>query len=178
MARFKCLICGKECCTFSDIGDAPLVFPWEKRSLENMASRRGIKLGFKPWILYKIDENKYVVALYKWIIKDVCPFLTSGNKCGIHEEKPLICKMFPLLIGWDDNTLRVSTACSWIAKNIHVIRRGKPNRIFPKEFRVAVEVFTILKEIENIATSKRWKRIVNPVLCGNEDIMDIDVILK
>lgn len=171
-------MCGKECCTFNNIYDAPLVFPWEKRSLENIASQKGIKLDFKPWILYETDENKHVVVLYKWIIKGVCPFLTDENKCSIHEEKPLSCKMFPLLIGWGDNTLRVSMACPWVTKNKNVIRRDEPNKIFPEEFKAAIKVFLTLKEVENIAKNKRWKRTVNPVLGSNEGVMDIDEILK
>jgi Fe-S-cluster containining protein len=144
--RFTCLFCGETCCSFEREEDMPLVFPWEKRSLEEKASKTGLKLEFKPAVVFEIDRDTAAVALYRWIIRGRCPFLDDKGLCRIHEEKPLSCKMFPLLVGWDDKTLRVSGACPWVRDNIEKIKRLDPSKVFPEEFKAAVKALAVLEE--------------------------------
>jgi len=176
--RFHCLIiCGRECCTFSNIEDSPLVFPWEKRLLERLARDKGIEgLEFRPYAGYT-DGDKAYVLLYKWIIKGVCPFL-SGYKCSIHRDKPLACKMYPLIIGWGDNTLRVSGSCPWVNDNIDLIRKGDPRKTFPDEIPYALKAFAILSSADNIARSRGWRKKIGGELLESDEIIDIDEVVE
>ncbi len=143
-----------------------MVFPWEKRKLEKLRSLINKDLVFKPYIIYSVGD-KNIVVLYKWIINGLCPFL-KNNKCSIHKHKPLACQMYPLLVGWGDNTLRVSLECPWIKNNINKVKRLDPAKVFEKEYNVSVKVFLILKIIEEYARRNEWvKRII-----GKEEVVD------
>ncbi len=175
--RFKCLLCGETCCTFRSFEDTPLVFPWEKRILEEKASEKRLKLVFKPYVVYMTSSDTGVVVLYKWIINGKCPFLDEKGLCSIHRDKPLACKMYPLIIGWDDNTLRVSSECPWIRDNLEYIMRNDPSKIFPEEFKHAVQVLAILKQVEEYARRRNWERRINPDSMGIH-LIDIDEIFN
>lgn len=150
----------------------PLVFPWEKRLLEEKAGERGFKLEFKPYIVYMVNDYIGVVALYRWIINGRCPFLDGRGLCSIHRDKPLTCKMYPLIIGWGDNTLRVSGECPWIRDNLEYVKRGDPSKIFPEEIKYAVQTLTTLKQMDEIAKREGWvKRIYRG---ENIRLIDID----
>nr|WP_245521910.1 YkgJ family cysteine cluster protein [Staphylothermus hellenicus] len=170
------MLCGDICCNFQHINDCPLVFPWERRILLEIGERQGKKLVFKPYMGYKINNNRYTVVFYRWIINGKCPFLSEKGLCIIHDKKPYSCKMFPLIIGIDDNTLRVSGACPWITRHIEKIRNSDPSKIFRNEYKIAVKVFMIIKIIEEITRSNRWKRIIfTDKLLGQKDIILIDI---
>lgn len=154
------MLCGDICCNFQHINDSPLVFPWEKRTLLELGKRYDRKLVFKPYLGYEIDNNKYAVVFYRWIINGKCPFLSEKGICTIHGKKPYSCKMFPLIIGIDDNTLRVSGACPWITRYLEKIRNSDPSKVFRNEYKIAVKVFVIIKIIEEFAKSNGWKRII------------------
>lgn len=172
MKRFECMLCGEKCCTFTSVEDMPLVFPWEKRRLEKYRK----DLVFKPYVVYVINDHTYAVVLYKWIINGVCPFLRSDGRCSIHNEKPLSCKMYPLLVGWDDKTLRVSGACPWITENLEYIKKSNPAQVFPEEFKAAVEVLSILESIEATGRKLGWKRKIYEG--ENVSLIDIDIIMS
>jgi len=166
---------GKICCFFRNYEDMPVVFPWEKRKLEELSSLIDEDLVFKPYIVYSVGD-KNIVVLYKWIINGLCPFLRN-NKCSIHEYKPLTCQMYPLLVGWDDNTLRVSLECPWIKDNISKVKRLDPAKVFEKEYSVAVKVFLILKIIEEYARRNNWvKRVIGKEEEVNNYIEITDVL--
>jgi len=175
VTRFKCLMRGEICCFFRDYEEMPVVFPWEKRKLEKLSSLINKDLMFKPYIIYSVG-NKNIVVLYKWMINGLCPFL-KNNKCSIHEYKPLACQMYPLLVGWDDNTLRVSLECPWIKDNIDKVKRLDPAKVFEKEYSVAVKVFLILKIIEEYARRNNWvKRVIGKEEEVNNYIEITDVL--
>ncbi len=150
----------------------PLVLPWERRRLLKYRD----DLVFKPYLTYRVNPKLYAVLLYRWIIKGKCPFLRENRICGIHREKPLSCKIFPLLIGLDDNTLRVSMACKVISRNPEEYQ-GDPFKVFPNEYPYALKTFMILKIIDEIAQTNNWRReiIVNPI---EGTYIDIDELIE
>ncbi|MET1160308.1 MAG: YkgJ family cysteine cluster protein [Thermoprotei archaeon] len=165
-------MCGAICCSFKNPLETPLVFSWEKRKLEEIDNQ----LIFKPWLSYRIGRNSYAVVLYRWIIYGNCPFLDTNNgKCEIHDIKPLSCKIFPLLIGIDDNTLRVSRACIFVEKYSSKIFGSDPARVFPNEYPEAIKSYTILKIIDEIARLNNWVRVVGDSVSG--ELVDIDEVL-
>jgi len=150
----------------------PLVFPWEKRELLEI---RG-DLSFKPYMVFEIAPEKYAVVLYRWIIRGKCPFLTSTGKCSIHDSKPLSCRIFPVLVGIDDNTLRVSLACAVIARNPESYR-GDPRTVFPIEYPQAVKAFLLIKVLEELAAMNGWvKKYARNGLTGV--FVDIDEVFE
>ncbi len=151
----------------------PLVFPWERRLLIEKAGEREVKLEFKPYIAYRVRDGLYAVAMYKWIINGKCPFLNDENLCSIHDVKPLACKMYPLIIGWDDKTLRVSGACPWIRDHLEELRGIDPSKVFPEEFRAVVEALAVLDRIEKLAAENGWERLVGGGFEEGE-LIDID----
>ncbi len=148
LARFHCLMCG-DCCRGFTRMDSPIVLPWEKRVLEREARRRGLpEQAFEP-ILAMCRGDDCVVLLYRWVIEGDCPFL-SGDHCGIYRDRPLSCRMFPLILGLTDRTIRVSARCRWVGENRWVIhRRVDPHRVFPEETMAAIKVFSVLNQAIN-----------------------------
>ncbi len=145
--------------------------------MERFAGERGVgSLEFKPYAGY-VSGSKAYVLLYKWIIKGKCPFL-NGHKCLIHEDKPIACKMYPLIIGWGDNTLRVSSSCPWVRENIEFIRTHDPHMVFPEELPYALKAFAILSSTDTIAKKKAWKKKVGCEVADYEVLIDIDEAIE
>lgn len=179
MYVFKCLLCGETCCTFINELEMPTIFPWEKRILE----KHGSNLKFKPFIVYKINSNKYVVQLYRWIINGKCPFLTSDGKCSIHNDKPLACKMYPLIIGLEDNTLRVSGGCKVITEHREEITRSDPSKVFRNEYFYALKTYLLIKLLDEIANINSWEKkridqVGDAVFIDIDEIIEIDNLIK
>ena len=47
-----------------------------------------------------------VVILYQLNV-NVCPYVNAQNECGVYEERPLICRSFPIVAGAISNRCRV-----------------------------------------------------------------------
>lgn len=131
----------------------PLIFPWEKRVLEENTD---IELYFTPEVVYQIGRDSYLVVLYRWIIKGYCPFLTKDGYCSIHDLKPASCKMFPLIYGWGDSSLRLSINCKWVLDNLKDLKDINPVYVFEEEFKVLIEIYSILSKLDKIAKSRNW----------------------
>ncbi len=172
---FKCLRC-RECCFFSSIDDCPVVYPWEKRVLEKLALTHagGAKLSFKPYLSFS-SKDKLVVVLYKWIIEGYCPFYDKDNRaCRIYEDRPFSCKMYPLILGLKDNTLRLSTTCKWVQENMkEPVQPIDPSKVFPYEYDVAVKNFVRLKYIIQIMSSMGLNEVIGEET-GDKQVIDVD----
>ena len=69
------------------------ITPQEKEVLEEEARKKGVKIDILPKKIFLSDKG---IIIYDYFIDaDVCPFLTSENRCSIYEKRPLICKQFP-----------------------------------------------------------------------------------
>ncbi len=178
---FRCRLCGETCCYFKDIYESPIVFPWEMKKLLEKRN----DLLFKPYIVYRVRGNNYTVLLYRWIIKGKCPFLGDNGLCIINEDKPNACKMFPLIIGIDDNTLRVSNACPYVEELIKEYEAINPAIVFPNEYPVALETYMLIKLVDEIASINDWEKIIikNEEMIGSdwnyielEELIELDEI--
>ena len=169
---FKCLRC-EECCFFRDSRDSPVVYPWEKRVLEKYARSRGFELVFKPFLVYT-KSNDAVVVLYKWIINGYCPFYDRNSRsCTIYEDRPFACRMYPLILGLKDNTLRLSTTCKWVLDNLGDKQIPiDPSKVFPYEYSVAVKNFVRLKYLTNILESLGFREKLG--YNGEGKLIDVD----
>lgn len=162
---FKCLFCDR-CCYFEKKVEAPIVFPWEKRLLEEVAENLGVELFFEPTLVFKDEKSVCVIGLYRWVIKGYCPFFDKQTRlCIIHDSKPLACKMYPLLVEMPTNRLMVSAKCEWIKRHgVELLKRleNKPELIpvvFSNEFEAVRDVLLEFRAIEDVVKEKNLKRI-------------------
>jgi len=143
-SKFTCLRCS-DCCYFSDLREMPILLPHEVYYYKILAEHMGVKLEF----------NKLESGLYRWVIKGYCPFYDhSTRSCRIHCEKPLACRMFPLLLDISENKLMVSSMCNWVKKCSESIKStiGLEDvvRLFPCEYEALEELLTVLYGGESI----------------------------
>jgi len=150
---FKCIRC-TGCCFFKNYEDAPVVYPWEKRVLEQYAKIRGVSVVFKPFLVYR-SSCRAVVVLYKWVINGYCPFYDKSRRsCTIYRDRPFACKMYPLILGLRDNTLRLSTACRWVQEVLGETPASiDPSKVFPYEYSIAIKNFVKLKYLSEMLKS-------------------------
>ncbi|ABM81130.1 YkgJ family cysteine cluster protein [Hyperthermus butylicus] len=179
--RFTCLFCDT-CCFFREEYEAPVVFPWEKRVLEDLAEEYSVAVSFKPLQAYASTDGDCVVLLYRWLIKGFCPFFdTSTKRCRIHGVKPLACRMYPLLLEMPTGRLMVSRKCLWVEKaggKLLEMLAAKPEliaRVFPGEFQAATEVLVEWHSIMRFLREKGFEPVAVEELNSRcRRIYDID----
>ena len=132
----------------------PLVFYWEKEELCKYAEEIGAKLRFQKFISVN-DGNGEFVYIYRWIIDNRCPFWRN-NKCIIHPNKPLSCKIFPLVVRIPSPGILVSSKCRWVRENSEHIAPEKIPSIFD-EFSPAVKMLAMLQKFLEIASKNGWE---------------------
>ena len=133
--RFKCFNC-THCCFFTTPNDYPILLKEETERLTELARKYGVKVRFKSL------NNKF----YLWVIDGFCPFYDIKNRrCRIHEDKPLSCKMFPLLLNIRTGEVSVSLMCDWVIKNFERIRSSNDVfKIFPQEMKAILRLFELI----------------------------------
>jgi Fe-S-cluster containining protein len=94
--HFKCKGCGDCCRNFGEKGKCIPLFDFEVERLKEIAARKNIKIEFKPR-KYLLEENSGIIFVYLYGLNhNVCPFLKE-KKCSIYQERPIICRQFPIL---------------------------------------------------------------------------------
>jgi len=85
---FKCQMCGW-CCSHLVEGswNGLSLFPWEKHMFTQKKVQPHLGYGASP------KDEGFKVFLYKYV-EPVCEKL-KGNRCTIHETRPLICRSYP-----------------------------------------------------------------------------------
>jgi len=146
-----------DCCVFDNIADCPLVFYWEKELLESEAIKRNITLKFQPYLVVRDGESEFVY-MYRWIINGRCPFL-KGSICSIHANKPLSCRIFPLITDIEKSRIYISSRCRWILENRDYIIVENVAQQFD-EFSIAVKTMAMLKEFLELAKEYGWEIIL------------------
>lgn len=134
---FRCMRCS-HCCYFSDERECPILLPHEARYIEVIASSLGLQ---------RLVFEQLASGLYRWVIKGKCPFYDNARRaCKIHGEKPLACKMFPLLVNTSTLELMVSSACKWVTENLQELAElGEGvEEVFPLEFNAVCELLSLL----------------------------------
>lgn len=177
---FNCLFC-EHCCYFSEEHEMPVVFPWEKRELEKIAAEIGVKLHFKPLQAFIDGNGVCAITLYRWEIRGFCPFFDKASKrCSIHDDKPLACRMYPLLVEMPSGNLMASGKCDWIKQQgPRFIRQlsTKPETIpevFPAEFEAAKKAFIEFTTINSFIERHGLQPINVNKLNNCNGIFDID----
>ncbi|MHB8585711.1 MAG: YkgJ family cysteine cluster protein [Thermoplasmatota archaeon] len=88
-----------------------MAWAWEARAMRQAAMRRGVVLDFRPstGIVVSRDAAKEFVTLVYELQQNECPLLASSNLCGAYEERPVVCRAYPLLLTGPSVT--ISTHC-------------------------------------------------------------------
>lgn len=135
--KFVCMRCN-DCCYFEKPEEMPILLPYEVEYLKLLSSRLGVRLKFE----------RLQSGFYKWIINGYCPFYSQEKRgCLIHGEKPLACRMYPLLVNLSDKTLLLSAKCRWVRENadkVSIIAEGLAQDVFLHELKAVEELFEAL----------------------------------
>lgn len=83
---------------------------WEAEAMRRAAARRGHDIPFEPAlaVALRIGEATRLATLVYEMTRNACP-LVEGTRCGAYEERPVICRAYPLLL--QGRTVVVSTLC-------------------------------------------------------------------
>lgn len=147
--RFTCYRC-IHCCFFTEEREAPVLLWYEVLYLSKIGELMKLKLDFK-----NIGQG-----FYRLLVDGFCPFYDIPNRaCKIQKEKPLSCKMFPLLINLASLEVSTSLICPWIYENMEGISRGldgeEVETVFFDEFKALTEVvrwvYTVSKSTPKLA---------------------------
>lgn len=133
-SKFTCYRC-IHCCFFSEEKENPILLWHEVLYLGRISELLGLKLDFKS-----LGQG-----FYRLVFSGFCPFYDASNRaCRIQREKPLACKMFPLLINISSLEVTVSLICPWVRENFTKISRGMTlediEGMFHEEFKALREV--------------------------------------
>ncbi|MBP1448574.1 MAG: YkgJ family cysteine cluster protein [Thermoproteus sp.] len=133
---FECPVgCPADCCYFKSEEENPTAFYDEVLRLRREAEKRGLSLEFKE--LGEINGAR----IYRWIIRGWCPFFDKiSRRCTIHQEKPLACRMFPLVLDVKNGNVYLSENCLWVREN-----GPHPLDDFPNEKKALSKVVSRLK---------------------------------
>jgi len=71
------------------------LFEWEVEKLKELAEEKNISLNIKPVDLVLDKRTNRAICMQFWL-EAPCPFLID-NKCSIYEDRPLICKAYPMV---------------------------------------------------------------------------------
>ncbi len=167
MERFSCLRC-PYCCFFSTEEEAPIVFSWEARRLQELLEELGVdNVEFKPHEVYMDGDGRCVVLLYRWVIRGFCPFYDLRTRsCRIHPEKPGSCRIYPLLVAVPSGEVRVSGACEWVERNMWIVKRGDLlESVFPDEVAAARRILADYLAAVEMLEAEGFRRITEPSKC-------------
>lgn len=132
--RFVCYRC-IHCCFFTEERECPILLWHEVLYLSKIGEFMNLKLNFK-----KLGQGFYRLA-----IEGFCPFYDIANRaCRVQREKPLSCRMFPLLVNLESLEVSTSLICPWVYENLAEISRDLDGEDVEKAFS---NEFIALKEV-------------------------------
>jgi len=73
-----------------------VLYEWERDELANHAKKLGFTFNTKPVMGYYDDYGKTWMVLLWELDHDRCPFLTQDSTCCVYEQRPMVCRVFPL----------------------------------------------------------------------------------
>ncbi len=155
--KFRCMMC-TDCCVFGDYNETPLIFYWEVETLRNKARSVGASIDIEPYLSVE-DAEGIFTYIYRWKIQGRCPFLLNG-KCIIHEDKPLSCRIFPLIADIESSRIYVSGRCRWVREHKELISPSSIPEVFD-EFELAVKIIGMVSKFIEISKNNGWRIIIH-----------------
>lgn len=72
------------------------LFDWELDKFRDFGKEYQKYVSITP--LWVVLSHKREVVVIAWNVNhDTCPFLSKDNKCTVYQDRPLICRSFPVL---------------------------------------------------------------------------------
>lgn len=105
MARVDCAGCGgcSQCCR--GMGDTVVLDPLDIYRLSGRLGRSFDAL-LEDCVGLHVEEGMILPHLLMTGEKDCCVFLNEGGRCSIHEDRPGLCRIFPLGRSYEEGSLR------------------------------------------------------------------------
>lgn len=96
----SCKACVATCCTM------PIEVRWEDLKRLNFVDTDDLLKPFKT-VINRLKKEKVITAYreesglfaFRQTTEGKCRYVI-GNKCGVYEKRPLVCRAFPLTMGW------------------------------------------------------------------------------
>lgn len=183
---FKCLKCGKCCSSIRGrieeeerkfieenfFGKLPItqlvpvekmslsLWPWEAKNLKDRAKQLGIKANIKPFrAVFDLNQNKSIILSY-FLDYDNCPFLDENNNCKVYEDRPLVCKQFPIqTIGLDKEP--VFLGCPAL-KDVN-LRKDELKSFFGETYEAALKNDSMIESQNNKIMDLMKNNIIRPI---------------
>lgn len=95
MVRIGCQDCKgcSDCCR--GMGDSIILNPYDVYRLSSYLGKKAEELLSAGLIAPHMEEGILVFSIVM-DERDACPFLNDEGRCGVHAERPGICRLFPL----------------------------------------------------------------------------------
>jgi Fe-S-cluster containining protein len=96
----SCKTCAATCCTM------PIEIRWEDLVQLGFVTDDDLGLPLKK-VITRLKKEKVITAYraesglfaFKQTADGKCRYLV-GNKCGVYKKRPLVCRAFPIEMGW------------------------------------------------------------------------------
>lgn len=185
---FQCMRCGK-CCNPSKSDPEMIhyipIYLDETDQIESLAAQNNLKIRVDPDIMYYDELNSRLIILTYalQIDNDGCPFFQS--QCSIYEQRPIVCKAYPLTICPSNETtaMILKPECLFVQKNNAALRNleyYELSDVFSNEFPYSREIQIKGNEITNrIIQLENEQKIRVPVKLPvepTEDMLALDKI--
>ncbi|GIU69619.1 MAG: hypothetical protein KatS3mg002_0855 [Candidatus Woesearchaeota archaeon] len=142
---------------FAKLSDVTItIWPEEKEVLEKIAKEKGVNISFKSKRGYYDAEDKSLIIIDYYIDADICPFFNrKAKQCTIYENRPLICRSYPLL------TTKTLGKCKYKKNDVNDYESEK---IYAK--KLDEKTYKIKKLLKEMISNKR-------ILLDKKDLEDV-----
>jgi len=94
---FSCQKCGACCQKFGHGNRNYLpLYDWEVPELENIAKSKNIEIDIRPVSIFYDSISKKFFAVIYGMFDPPCRFYSKEKGCTIYENRPFVCRTFPL----------------------------------------------------------------------------------
>lgn len=165
--KFSCLHCSK-CCKSEKKGISfgLRLFDFEAKILKKRAKELNISADIIPCTtIADKHSNKNIAIFYMFDNTEICPFLKE-NKCIVYEERPVMCRAFPIIVsGLETREIVRSNACPAVKK-----LKKKDSKNIKEVIDVYGDVYLYCYLFEYII--KKEKKIVNQLVKKEQITVD------
>jgi Fe-S-cluster containining protein len=146
------------------------LYEFEYKKLKKLAEDKGIKVKFSPFmILFDLNTDKCLVL--DWFIDEkICPFL-KDNKCIIYDERPLLCRRYPLIIQSAENS-KLDINFGYCPSNLKEKNSvGKIKKYYKEILDSAIQDYNTQKKDKIIILEAIKKKIIRPAVRYRMDFL-------
>lgn len=159
-----CNKCGKCCKNFGPVG--LMILPWELKNFQEKADaiNKSLKLGSMA-LSEEVHKKNLVVSYY--IKNEPCIFYQEGI-CSIYDDRPLVCRSYPLMYNPEENRIEINGDCPQDNKFKILLNQGKLDEQMlaakmmtdlNNRYMQIVHKYVLQGKIKIIQENKNWEPI-------------------